>query len=178
MDTMKNVLVIIGHPYWDRSVANKGILDALKKGFPNITISNLKELYPDCKLNVPEEQRKLLAADTIVLQFPIMWFGAPSIMHKYFEEVLTYGFAYGASGDKLKGKHLIASFTAGAPETAYSHTGIEGCTMEELMPPLSATAKYCDLVWDGYVCSYGMMRPSPEAISSHADRVINKINSI
>ena len=30
---------------------------------------------------VVEEQRKLLAADLVILQFPLWWFGMPAIMH-------------------------------------------------------------------------------------------------
>ena len=175
---MKNILVVIGHPYWEKSVANKQIVEALKATGQNITFSNITELYPDCKLTVDAEQRKLLDADVIVFQFPIMWYGAPSIMHKYFEEVLTYGFAYGPGGDKLKGKPLIASCTAGAPENAYSRTGIQGYTMDELMPPLTATIVYCNMKWDGYVCSYGMMHPTSTTIDNHVSRLLDKINSL
>lgn len=175
---MKIVLIVIGHPYWSRSVANKGIVESLGGLDLNIVFSNIKELYPEGDIDVDAEQKKLLDADVVVFQFPIMWFGAPSLMHKYMEEVFTYGFAYGKGGDNLKGKQFIVSFTAGAPEDAYCATGAEGYTMDEFMPPISALAHYCSMHWAGYVGSYGMMNPSPERCSAHASRLLDKIDSI
>ncbi len=175
---MKNVLVVIGHPFWEKSVANRGIVEALRSCGHNITFSNLKELYPNGRLNVAEEQAKLLAADIIVLQYPVMWFGAPSLMHRYFEEILTYGFAYGNGNYRLTGKPLIASFTTGAAETAYSGKGGEGYTMDEFIVPVAATATYCKMKWSGYVCSCGMMNPSSEAIENHVKRLSDKIAAL
>ena len=175
---MKNILIVIGHPSWEHSVANKGIVKALSGLDNKIVFSNIKTLYPDGNINIEAEQQKLLDADVVVFQFPIQWFGAPSIMHKYMEDVLTYGFAYGPSGSKLKEKHFIASFTTGAPEAAYSRTGIEGYTMDELIPPIVATPVYCGLKWNGYVCSYGMVNAANEACESHALRLIEKIKNL
>ena len=39
---MKRVLIVIGHPYWSRSVANKGIVESLGGLDRNIVFSNIK----------------------------------------------------------------------------------------------------------------------------------------
>ena len=79
---MKKILVIVGHPYWKDSVANRAIIDEFKRINPDAEISNISELYPDGNIDVTAEQKKLLDADTIILQFPIMWYSCPSVMHK------------------------------------------------------------------------------------------------
>lgn len=68
---MKNVLIISGHTDLSKSVANKEILSILEKQLPNAKIERLDSLYPDYKINVKQEQKNLLWADIIVLQFPL-----------------------------------------------------------------------------------------------------------
>lgn len=154
---MKKILIIVGHPYWKDSVANKAIIEEFSRINPDAEISNITELYPDGTIDVAAEQKKLLDADTIILQFPIMWYSCPSVMHKWMEEVLTYGFAYGRGGDKLKDKRLIASFTAGGSADMYSRYGVQKMTIDDLMLPLAGIPNHCQMVWGGYVFSGGMM---------------------
>ena len=49
---MSNALIVIGHPYWKDSVANRAILEELQKLRPQIKISNLIELYPDFDIDI------------------------------------------------------------------------------------------------------------------------------
>ncbi len=175
---MKNILIVTGHPQWERSVANKGITDALAALDGKIEFSNIRELYPDGNIDISTEQKKLAEADVVIFQFPIQWFGAPSLMHRYMEDVITYGFAYGPGGDKLKNKPFVVSCTAGAPESAYRETGAEGYTMDEFMYPFLALARYCGMKWVGYVCSYEMMNPSPALCSAHAKRLLDMIEAL
>ncbi len=50
-------------------------------------------------------------------------------MHKWFEDVLAYGFAFGHGGDKVQGKRLIASFTSGTPADTYVEGGLQRMTL-------------------------------------------------
>lgn len=184
---MKNILIVIGHPYWKDSVANKAIVNEFSLLCPSLVSSNISVLYPDGKTDVAAEQKKLLNADIIILQYPFMWFGCPSTMHAYMEQVLTYGFAYGKGGESLKGKHIIASITTGAPESAYSKEGHEGVTIDELMTQVSATAVFCGMKYDGYVYSCGMATAGAGTeqveqvkikAADHAKRLAQKINSL
>lgn len=154
---MNNILIILGHPYWKDSVANRAIIEEFTRINPAAVISNITEIYPDGNIDVAAEQKKLLDADTIILQFPIMWYSCPSVLHKWMEEVLAYGFAYGHGGDKLKGKRLIASFTAGGTADMYSHYGVQKMTIDELLPPFAGISNHCQMSWGGYVFSGGMM---------------------
>ena len=68
---MKNVLIVSGHTDLNDSVANKIVLDALRRDCPDAEFSVLSELYPDFRIDVEAEQEKLRRADVVVWQFPL-----------------------------------------------------------------------------------------------------------
>ena len=92
---MKKILVIAGHPDYKTSIANNAILEHFKSLVPQAEIVQLDELYPDFKIDVEREQKRILDADIVVMEFPIWWYSSPSLMHRYVEEVFTHGFAFG-----------------------------------------------------------------------------------
>ena len=68
---MKNVLIVSGHTdLKNDSVANKTIINELKRLLPEAEYDILSDLYPDYRFNVKAEQEKLVKADIIVWQFP------------------------------------------------------------------------------------------------------------
>ena len=140
---MANILIVSGHTNLDDSVANKEILYRLKELLPDVEFDLLSELYPDYKIDVEKEQEKLQKADIIVLQYPIFWYSMPSLLERWMEEVFQHGFSHGTTGDKLKGKRLIISFTTGAPEEAYTKEGRMRYTIGEFLNPIKATCKQC-----------------------------------
>ena len=172
---MKNILIISGHTNLAASVANKTILETLNERLPEAEIVKLDELYPDFKIDVEAEQQKLLRADIIVLQFPLFWYSAPSILERW-------------TGDKLKGKKLILSFTTGAPETLYSREGAMGYAIDEFLPCYKAVCRLTQMEYCGsvYTCgiSYGN-RTTPELIEQqkgasveHAERLIRLLETL
>ena len=185
---MKNVVVISGHTNLSASVANKTILDTLNKSLPAAEIVKLDELYPDYKINVEAEQQKLLRADIVVLQFPLFWYSAPSILGRWMEETFQHGFSHGRTGDKLKGKKLILSFTTGAPEEAYSHDGAMGFTLDEFLCCFKATCRLTQMEYCGAIHTCGVSygnRTTPELIAqqkkcsiAHAERLIQLIEKL
>ena len=181
---MKNILVISGHNDLNHSVANKQILSELEKRLPNLKISYLDKLYPDYKIKVEAEQEKLIWADLIILQYPIFWYGMPSLLKKWMEDVFEHGFSHGDTGDKLKGKKIIVSFTTGAKEEIYSKDTL-GYEIEDFLHSIIATCHLCGLKYLGYVYTGGVsyqMRTDIESINmikekaiSHVDRLIDMI---
>ena len=159
---MSKILVISGHPDYKNSLANRAILDEFHRLVPEADIVYLDAEYPDGAIDVEREQKRLVEAETVVFEFPFWWFSAPSLMHLYFEKVLTHGFAYGSEGKVLQGKKLIFSFTAGAPEAEYSPEGSEHFTMESLVPQFKALSDFCGFEWKGCIVSFGMMLLNPE----------------
>ena len=69
------------------------------------------------------EQEKLKAADLVILQFPLWWFGLPAMLKGWVDRVMTMGFAYGGGKHYdqggLKGRRAMLALTTGGPETSY-----------------------------------------------------------
>ena len=95
--------------------------------------------------DVEAEQQKLLAADAVILQFPLWWFGMPAILKGWVDRVFAYGLAYGYKGEGnryrygdggLKGKRGILSVTAGGPVADYLPRGING-PLDQLLFPIT-----------------------------------------
>ncbi|MGN8113982.1 NAD(P)H-dependent oxidoreductase [Labrys sp. 22185] len=95
--------------------------------------------------DVVAEQNKLLAADAVILKFPLWWFSMPAIMKGWVERVYAYNFAYGYQdagnafryGDGiLKGKRAMLSVMCGGPAEDYSLRGING-PLDELLFPIT-----------------------------------------
>ena len=176
---MKNILIVSGHTDLNNSVANKKILQDLSKRLPNAEIDYLSELYSDYKIDVEQEQNKLLKADIIVLQYPVFWYSMPSLLEKWMEETFKHGFSHGSTGDKLKGKKVIISLTTGAPEEAYEN-------IDEFLNPIKASCKLCQMEYVGSIVTYGVSyqirnekgKEIEEKAINHANRLIEMINNI
>lgn len=122
---MKNTLIVLVHPNFGESRANKALVEVLK-GDENVTIHNLYETYPSYKIDVRKEQELLEQYDNIVFQFPFYRYGSPALLKEWIDVVLTTDFAY-ENTHKLKGKKFLVATTAGVGEETYK----EGGTMVE-----------------------------------------------
>lgn len=100
--------------------------------------------------DVAAEQSKLLAADAVVLQFPLWWYSVPAILKGWIERVFAFGFAYGYRngtnefrfGDGiLKGKRALVNVMTGGPEADYGPRGING-PIDQLLFPLTHGALF------------------------------------
>ena len=179
----KKILFVIGHPDFATSIVNKKIVEELKKKhFPNATFSNLVELYPDSKINIEAEQKKLVAADIVVFIFPLFWFSVPTLLKKYFDDVFQHGFSHGTNGDKLKGKKFIISSTTGAPEEIYKKEGLLKHTLDDYLLSVQQSGLFAGMIYSGAVYSYGVsyaLRTQPnfkpqaeEKAVKHAQKLI------
>lgn len=133
-------LVILAHPTLENSIANKSIIDTLHAQRSDIEVRHLDALYPSFNIDIAREQEALKQADIIVLQFPLFWYSVPAILKHWMDTVLSWGFAYGTNGDKLKGKFLIVSTTVGGAKEAYTPHGYNHFSMEQLLRPIEQTA--------------------------------------
>jgi len=138
-------LIILGHPHFDKSLANKTIIDELQNSNLDIEVRHLHTLYPDYKIDAKAEQEALLRHQTIVFQYPVYWYNMPAILKQWFDVVFEYQFAYGSKGDKLKGKNFIPSFTVGAPENEYKTLGEHHFRVYEFCKNLEQTAYYAQM---------------------------------
>ena len=175
---MKNVLIVSGHTdLKNDSVANKTIINELKRLLPEAEYDILSDLYPDYRFDVKAEQKKLVKADIIVWQFPVFWYSMPSIMHRWIELVFVHGFSHGSKGDALKGKILIPSFTFGASE--------DYPIDEIVMQQIKEIAALCRFNLQDHICTPAVsyaLRNDPEQLlqikklsKEHARKLINRI---
>lgn len=100
--------------------------------------------------DVELEQNKVLAADAVVLLFPLWWFSMPAIMKGWIERVWAYGLAYGYQGKgnahrygegSFTGKRAMLAVSIGGPEKDYSPRGING-SLEQLLFPVTHGALF------------------------------------
>ncbi len=97
--------------------------------------------------DVSAEQAKLAAAELLVIQFPLWWYGPPAILKGWFDRVLTSEFAYGDAdpergvprryGDGgLSGRKALVVVTAGEDARSVGPRGISG-DLESLLFPIT-----------------------------------------
>jgi NAD(P)H dehydrogenase (quinone) len=89
--------------------------------------------------DVQKEIDKLMAADVLLLQFPMWWFSMPAILKGWVDRVFAFGKAYdfGRTWDAgvFAGRRAMLSFTLSAPEAAFYADGRNG-DMERVLWPI------------------------------------------
>lgn len=100
--------------------------------------------------DIAAEQEKVLAADAVVFQFPLWWYGMPAIMKGWFDRVWAFGLAYGYQGagntyrygdGAFKGKRAILAVAVGGPAVDYGPRGING-PLDQLLFPITHGSLY------------------------------------
>lgn len=96
--------------------------------------------------DIATEQAKVAAADLLILQFPVWWFGMPAILKGWADRVFARGFAY-SSGRKydtglFRGKLALVSVTTGTSADTYAPDGIDGDLLTVLWPIHNGLLRY------------------------------------
>ncbi|WP_028563610.1 NAD(P)H-dependent oxidoreductase [Paenibacillus pinihumi] len=169
-------LVIVTHPFLKDSRANNALIQELNL-HENIDVHNLHEEYPDWSIDIEKEQQLLVKYDRIVLQFPLYWYSAPPLLKKWFDEVLTYGWAFGSEGNHLKGKEFILATTAGASEQSYRSGGSNEYTISEFLRPFEVSIKYTSAVFLPAFVVYGTMEATDEQLKLDARKYVEHITA-
>jgi glutathione-regulated potassium-efflux system ancillary protein KefF len=143
---VKSVLVVLAHPYPDRSRANRALTRGISE-LPAVETRSLYDLYPDFSIDVEEEQAALERANVVVWQHPVYWYTVPALMKLWFEKVLTIGWAYGQGGRALRGKRCLWVATFGGDAGDYSEAGIHQGAIERFVPVVQQTARFCGMEW-------------------------------
>lgn len=80
--------------------------------------------------DVEAEIAKVEAADLMIWQFPLWWFGLPAILKGWVDRVFAMGRTYGNGHvyetGRFVGKRALLSLTTGGPEAAYRPDGFNG----------------------------------------------------
>lgn len=90
--------------------------------------------------DVQREMDAVLAADLLIVHFPLWWFGPPAILKGWMDRVFVYGAMYRSTlrydTGVCAGKRMIACVTTGASADSCAHDGREGDTRLHLWPAL------------------------------------------
>ncbi|MEH2513093.1 NAD(P)H dehydrogenase (quinone) [Nitrobacteraceae bacterium AZCC 1564] len=140
--------------------------------------------------DIAEEQRKLLWADVVVLQFPFWWYGMPAIMKGWFDRVYAYGFAYGVGphggaqwGKRfgegiLQGKRAMVAMTVGGRMTHYGPRGVNGNIDDLLWPIHHGLLFYPGLTVVPPAVFYEVNKATANAVESMAQAYIRRLLDI
>jgi len=142
-EKVMKIMVIVAHPNLKKSRANQSLALELKK-HTDIYVRDLYQEYPNWEIDVEKEQRLLLEYDRIVFQFPFYWYSCPPLLKKWFDDVLTYGWAFGPGGENLKGKEFMVATTTGGTENEYRSGARNWFTISEYLKPIQATITRCN----------------------------------
>ncbi|MET7758877.1 NAD(P)H oxidoreductase [Streptomyces sp. NPDC005389] len=121
-----HTLLVLAHPRTDSLTAQVAarlharrkdeggtvdVLDLYAEGFdPALRPEDEPDWENREKVYSPEVRAhmdRILAADEIVVVFPVWWFTPPAILKGWIDRVWNYGFAYGRSRPRLAGKRLL-----------------------------------------------------------------------
>jgi glutathione-regulated potassium-efflux system ancillary protein KefG len=171
-----NILVIAAHPSLEESRANRALIQELRL-HDNIKVHDLYGEYPNWTIDIEREQQLLLKYDRIVFQFPFYWYSTPPLLKKWFDEVLTYGWAYGTGGDHLKGKEFIVATTAGGSEQDYRSDGSYEFTISEFLRPIQVSIKYVDGVQLPTFVQYDTLESKDEQLNLEARRYLEHVHA-
>lgn len=94
------------------------VLDLRSEGFdPRMTVEDEPDWTDRDKaysVQVQQHMERILAADLLVVVFPIYWQSTPALLKGWIDRVWNYGFAYGRSDPRLAGKRILWVGLAGA----------------------------------------------------------------
>lgn len=147
---MTTTLVLVFHPDLARSHANAALVRAAAT-VPGVTVIDMtatRSEGPNAFPDTAAQAALLLAADRIVLQFPLQWYSTPPLLKEWMDVVLTrmVYLAFDQEGRHLRGKPLMIAATAGNRASSYQRGGANLMPLRDLLAPLWATANRCGLV--------------------------------
>ncbi|MBN2654537.1 MAG: NAD(P)H-dependent oxidoreductase [Nitrospirae bacterium] len=164
----KTALIIFAHPAFQRSRVNRALLDAAN-GVDSVLVHDLYEQYPDFDIDVKKEQQLLDQCDIIILQHPMYWFSAPSLLKEWQDLSLLHGWAYGKGATALKDKLLLSVISTGADESFYNKDHENNFSIKELISPYAQLAKVCGMIYLPPFVVHSTHSLNTDGINAHAE---------
>ncbi|ABK70726.1 NAD(P)H-dependent oxidoreductase [Mycolicibacterium smegmatis] len=139
--------------------------------------------------DVREEQAKLAAAELLVIQFPLWWYGPPAILKGWFDRVLTNEFAYGdvdsvlgiprRYGDgQLAGRRALVIVTVGEDARSLGTRGISGDIDSLLFPLTHGTLWYTGVGSFDLHVIYDADSLGSEGLQQETERLRDRLKAI
>ncbi|UYI49389.1 NAD(P)H-dependent oxidoreductase [Vibrio natriegens] len=136
-------LVIVSHPYPEKSVMTKGMQQAAES-VKGVTVRNLETIYGfDTRAIDAQKERELTREhDRIVFMFPTHWFNITPMMKAYMNDV------WGSVGPGLwQGKEILLVTTAAGGASTYGESGRIGVKLEDVFLPMKASALHAGMTY-------------------------------
>ncbi|CAN7259690.1 MULTISPECIES: NAD(P)H-dependent oxidoreductase [unclassified Variovorax] len=171
-----SIYLLAAHPHWRDSRANLALLKAARE-VPGVDANDLYASYPDYAIDVEAEQARLARADLLVLLHPIQWYSMPPLQKLWFDEVLSYGWAYGGGGSALEGKDCWLVATTGGPEHSYHPQSYNRYFFDAFLPPYEQTAALCGMRFLPPLLFHGARRATQEELLAHVEVFTERLSS-
>lgn len=131
-------MVVISHPMIQTSSSQQFFLATLK-GEEAITVRHLDEVWsdeaPHFAKAVEESVLTENRVERLILQFPMYWYQAPSVMKEWIDTVMSKNAPF---AKQIKELGIVV--TLGVKEEAFRAGGKEQFTISELLRPFQALA--------------------------------------
>ena len=141
-------------------------------------VRDMYQLYPDFKIDVAKEQAILAQTDRIVLQFPIYWYQTPALLKQWFDDVLTYGWAYGSTGKALQGKEVLLAVSFGADKEDYTSLGRFHITVDAVLKPIETISYHTGLKFLAPFVITGAMQLDEASLVGRAKSFVEILSEI
>ncbi|WP_409492663.1 NAD(P)H-dependent oxidoreductase [Amycolatopsis sp. cmx-11-12] len=161
-----------------------------REGYRLIVGATSKNAFASGELSedIRAEHEKLAWADTVIVQFPLWWYGMPAILKGWFDRVFVKGFAYGVRRPDgrtsrygegvLAGKRAMVLLTAGAPEATIGPRGVNGEINDVLFPLQHGTLWYAGMSVLPPLTVCGADRVSPEQYDVAAEALRGRLRTL
>mgnify|MGYP000657491893 FL=1 len=169
------ILNLVFHPNLESSRNNKTWKSQLDESGKISTSRDVYSEYPDFQIDVEKEQALLQEHDRIILQFPFYWYSMPPLLKKWLDDVLTYNFAYGPEGDKLKHKDMQLVVSVGGREKFYTGFDIF-TTVPDLLRPFQLTANLTQMNYLQPEYMFNADAESEDMIEAFGKQLVAKID--
>lgn len=172
----RGAYVLAAHPDWRESRVNRLLLQQARD-LPGTVVQDLYAAYPDYDIDVATEQANAAAAQLLVLLHPVQWYSMPALMKLWLDEVLRYGWAYGRSGNALRGKDLWLVASTGGPESSYHPQGYNRYFFDAFLPPYEQTAALCGMRFLPPLLLHAAHRASEAEVQAHVEVFRERLQS-
>lgn len=170
------IYLIGAHPHWRESRVNRRLLAAARE-VDGVDVNDLYASYPDYAIDADAERERLARADLLVLMHPIQWYSMPPLQKLWLDDVLRYGWAYGAGGNALAGKDLWLAATTGGPEASYHPSSYNRYFFDAFLPPYEQTAVLCGMRFLPPLILHGARSASASEVDAHVDTFAQRLAS-
>ncbi len=137
--------VTVSDLYRDGFRAEAGPADVTERANPEVFNLGLEQLHAAQKgMFAPDVRREIdrvLAADLLILQFPLWWYSVPAILKGWIDRVFAFGALYGPGrtwdNGVMRHRRAMLAFTTSAPAETFLPDGKNG-DMERILWPIHA----------------------------------------